>query len=42
MLGLRLTIDAQPRSKNGRPHQATTGVASASSIQPAACGEIQL
>ena len=41
MLGLRWTIEAQPRSKNGRPHQATTGVASASSIHPAARGDIQ-
>ena len=28
MFGLRLTIDAQPRSKNGQPAQNTTGVAS--------------
>jgi hypothetical protein len=28
MLRLRLTSDAQPRSKNGQPAQSTTGVAS--------------
>ena len=27
MLRLRLTIDAQPRWKNGQPPQSTTGVA---------------
>ena len=41
MLGLRLTSDAQPRSKNGQPPQSTTGVAS-SKLQPVdVCGEIQ-
>ena len=33
MLGLRNLIDAQPRWKNGQPHQRTMGVASANSIQ---------
>ena len=33
MFGLRLTIEAQPRSKNGRPAQSTTGTAQASWIQ---------
>ena len=33
MLRLRLTSDAQPRSKNGHPPQRTTGVASASWTQ---------
>ncbi len=33
MFRLRLTIDCQPRTKNGQPHQSTTGVASTSSIQ---------
>ena len=33
MFRLRLTIDAQPRSKNGRPQYRTTGVASRSSTQ---------
>src|SRR2546427_2210303 len=33
MFGLALTNDAHMRSKNGLPHQNTTGVASASSIQ---------
>ena len=33
MFGLRLTIDAHPRSKNGRPAQSTTGAAQASWIQ---------
>src|SRR5208282_403050 len=31
MLVLRFTSDAQPRWKNGQPHQSTTGVASRSS-----------
>jgi hypothetical protein len=30
MFGLRLTIDCQPRAKNGAPPHSTTGVASAS------------
>ena len=33
MFGLRLTIDAQPRSKKGRPAHSTTGAAQASWIQ---------
>src|SRR5215469_12020464 len=33
MLGLRLTSEVQKRSKNGRPQQSTTGVASTSSSQ---------
>ena len=33
MFGLRLTIDAHARTKNGQPAQKTTGVASASPIQ---------
>src|SRR5690625_6935821 len=33
MLGLRLTIDCQPRTKNGCPAQSTTGNDSTSSIQ---------
>ena len=33
MLRLRVTIDSQPRTKNGQPPQSTTGVASASWIQ---------
>ena len=33
MFGLRLTIDAQPRSKNGQPAHQTTGVASTRPIQ---------
>ena len=36
MFRLRLTIEAQPRSKNGQPPQSTTGVASTNSIQPIA------
>ena len=36
MFGLRLTIDSQPRWKNGSAAHSTTGVASASSIQTAA------
>ena len=31
ILRLRLTTDCQPRTKNGQPHQSTTGVASANS-----------
>src|SRR4051812_16718475 len=31
MFGLRFTTDVQKRSRNGHPHQSTTGVASASS-----------
>ena len=42
MLGLRLTTDAQPRSKNGRPAQSTTGAAQASwnqldAVRPTSC-----
>src|ERR1700730_2034451 len=33
MFGLRLTTDAQKRSKNGQPPQSTTGVASRNSTQ---------
>ena len=33
MFGLRLTTDAQPLSKNGRPAHSTTGTAQASWIQ---------
>src|SRR5579863_1766124 len=33
MFGLRLTTEVQKRWKNGKPHQTTTGVASANSIQ---------
>src|SRR5437764_14839579 len=33
MFRCRETIDAAARTKNGQPHQSTTGVASASSIQ---------
>ena len=33
MFGLRLTIELQPRRKNGQPAQSTTGVASTSSSQ---------
>src|SRR5439155_1662748 len=36
MFGLRLTIDAHPRSKKGHPPQTTTGVDKTSSIQVAA------
>ena len=41
MLGLRLTIDCQPRWKNGIAAHSTTGVASANSIQPASASPIQ-
>ena len=37
MLRLRLTIERQPRSKNGQPAQSTTGVASTSWIQFDVC-----
>ena len=37
MFRLRLTMDSQPRTKNGWPHQSTTGVASANSIQAHVC-----
>ena len=37
MLRLRLTIDAQPRSKNGHPAHRTTGVARANWIQIEMC-----
>ena len=40
MLRCRLTIDAQPRTKNGQPPQSTTGVASANSIHVATRGGI--
>ena len=33
MFSRRLTIDAQPRVKNGRPAHSTTGVASPNWIQ---------
>src|SRR6266566_5096386 len=33
MFGLRLTIEIQPRSKNGQPAQNTTGVANTNPIQ---------
>ncbi len=33
MFGLRFTNDAHMRSKNGRPHQSTTGIDSTISIQ---------
>ena len=39
MLRLRLTIDAQPRWKNGQPPQRTTGVARANSIQASSLGD---
>ena len=41
MLGLRLTIDSQPRWKKGIAAHSTTGVASASSIQTATRSPIQ-
>ncbi len=39
MFGLRFTIECQPRTKNGRPLQRTTGVAKTSSIHPRSVGE---
>ena len=41
MFRLRLTIDCQPRTKKGQPHQRTTGVASANSIQGRTCPELR-
>jgi len=37
MLGLRLRTDSQALSKNGQPHQKTTGVARTSCTQLAQC-----
>ncbi len=37
MLRLRVTIDFQPRTKNGQPAHSTTGVASASCSQFESC-----
>jgi hypothetical protein len=37
MFGERLTIEAQPRSKNGQPAQSTTGVAHTRPIQLVTC-----
>src|SRR4051812_23262767 len=42
MFGERCTIDCQPRSKNGQPHQSTTGVAIANSSQRSPESPIQL
>ena len=39
MFKLRFATDCQPRTKNGQPPHATTGVASASSSQPRVRGE---
>jgi hypothetical protein len=41
MFGLRLTIEAQPRSKKGQPAQSTTGVEKTSAIQLLTCGSIR-
>ena len=41
MLGRRLTIDLQPRSKNGQPPHSTAGVASANWTHTAARGPIR-
>ncbi len=41
MFKLRCTIDCPPRTKNGQPPQATTGVASANCSHTNTCGGIQ-
>ena len=38
MLRLRVRTEAQPRTKNGQPHQSTTGVASTSCSHTDTCG----